>query len=248
MLCAIDIDGTIAGRNMRQFARVCNESLSLGITLDQLPKKMLYTTFLRLPEVTAYQLRVGQQRFDRDIRWIDLDPQVLLAMVPLPGAVQGITQLVQYTTVSYYTVRYSSTQLHKNQAMASATQQWLTEKQFPQSCNIVFCTSIADKLNRLAGRIKAEAESIILIDDRYSRLLEELMRVDQCHVDLLRQHLQLVAFGAREVPERCHGFQVIPLPTWNDLSLYIDSLLVSGKQKEFLNHGYLSSSLNANTH
>jgi uncharacterized HAD superfamily protein len=213
MLFAIDIDGTIAARSMRKFVQLCNERLALGLSTEVLQRRMFYRDFLELPEMLK---RKGDPEFQRALAWIDLEPQLLIAMLPLPGAVEGVTQLAQCASVTYYTARHSTARPERNAPMEQATKQWLARKQFPCSDAVVFCASVPDKLMRLTS--VAQTQPVVLIDDQYEKLLNAYaqLQLDKSTRQVLQENLHLVAFGATKQPEQCCGLQVDILPSWND--------------------------------
>jgi len=67
--------------------------------------------------------------------------------------------------------------------------------------NIVFCDGVRDKLVKIAHILNEDAQSIVFIDDRYMRLLEEFSLLDQNVQDQLRRHVVLVAFGGSCLPD-----------------------------------------------
>jgi uncharacterized HAD superfamily protein len=223
MLFAIDIDGTIAARNVRKFIELCNERFALGLSADILQRRMPYRDFLQLPELIE---RKEDLAFKRELVWLDLDPQLLVAMRPLPGAIDILTQLAQRASVTYYTARYSTVWLERNAPMQQATKEWLAKKQFPSSDAVVFCSSVPDKLTRLAA--VAQTQPVVLIDDQYQKLLSAFAQLDISTRQVLQENLHLVAFGATSLPEQCYGLQVDVLPCWNDLDCITERMEIFG--------------------
>lgn len=214
MLFAIDIDGTIAARSMRKFVQLCNEHFELGLSNEALQRRMFYRDFLELPEIVK---RKEDPEFKRALAWIDLDPQLLIAMLPLPGAVQGVTQLAQHAPVAYYTARHSAVRPERNPPMEQATKEWLVKKQFPCSDAVVFCSGVSDKLARLV--VVAQIQPVMLIDDQYEKLLNVFALLDQHSREVLQENLHLIAFGATSLPEQDYGLLVHVLPCWNDFDI-----------------------------
>jgi hypothetical protein len=231
-LIAIDIDGTITfERNMRIFAQVCNERLQLGIGDERLAT-LDYHSLLAQPEVVAYRQRIGEASFRYELGWVNLDPRVLVSLIPALGAVEGIKKLEAVGDIAYYTARYVPDLPEESRAMAVATRQWLLEQKFPHAANVVFCESPKEKLVSLARQLAGEAQAVIMIDDRYSRLLEVMTEFDQAMQDILRRFLTLVAFGAEIRPEECNGIRVIPFASWSHIDMLIDRCFVASSTKE----------------
>src|SRR6266446_2688935 len=65
----LDIDGTIACDNQALYLMLCNLALKLGIAGERLVG-LTYDEFYALPEVTAYRERVGEQRYETNVRII----------------------------------------------------------------------------------------------------------------------------------------------------------------------------------
>lgn len=212
MLFAIDIDGTVSGVNVRKFVYTCNERLSLGLDAKILDRVRTYQEFYELPEVGALR---GDEVAWRHLRWIDFSSEILCSLPALPSAIDGVAQLARLGTVVYYTARKCRDD-EKNREMAEATERWLEQHNFPGEA--VFCLGVRDKLRRLA--LVEEAETIILIDDLYQRILEEIQEQE---FEALRRHMILVAFGAVVSPA-CNGLQVHVLPSWRDIDRLVNCL------------------------
>jgi uncharacterized HAD superfamily protein len=222
----IDIDGTIAVRNIPHFVEACNTQLNLGMDQEQRPRS--YKAFLRRQEVQEYIQRVGEEKSTRELAWMDLDPAVLVNMYPLPGAIESINQLAQHQIeIAYYTARSCWFDQVKHQVIMDATRQWLREKGFPNADKTVFCRNVADKLQRIADVIAQDQQSIVLIDDQYHRLQEAFRKSDAQTQSLLRSYLMLVAFGAESMIEMQEepSLPCIGLPNWKQCNA-LGTLLV----------------------
>ena len=229
---AIDIDGTITGaRNMSIFAQVCNETWHLGIVEERL-SMLDYQSLFAQSELVTYRHKVGEASFQYELGWINLDPRVLVSLEPAPGVVESIRALETRGSVAYYTARYVAQLPEQSRAMAEATTQWLQEHGFPQAARVVFCESPHGKLAFLAQQLVKETQEIIMIDDRYSRLLEGIAACDQPTRDLFRRFLTLVAFGAETPPEECHGVRVIPFASWRHIETLMDCCFVTSSTQE----------------
>lgn len=234
MLFAIDIDGTIAGRNMRQFAKDCNEAFDLQIDAAIL-ERIRYRSFMAHPAMVAYQQRMGKAAFEAAIEHIEKAAEMLTVKPVLPGAVESVRKLADLGDVGYYTVRKSAIP-EQNEAIQQATKCWLNEQYFPNANNVHFCMSVMHKLVALAQYITTTQQRVILIDDLYTLLLQsyaqlergEHPRIDmaQCQqiTETLRAHLTLVAFKADSLPAQRSRLQVTTLPSWEAIDDVIASL------------------------
>ena len=229
---AIDIDGTITGeRNRTIFAQVCNETWQLGIEEERLSILDYHSLFAQ-PELVIYRQKVGEASFQYELGWINLDPRVLVSLDPAPGATEGIRALEKMGSVAYYTARYVAQLPEKSRDMADATRQWLQERGFPQAERVIFCESPKGKLALLAQQLTKEAQDIVMIDDRYPRLIEVIEECDQPTQDLFRRYLTLVAFGAETPPEECHGVRVIPFASWRHVDTLMDCCSIASPVQE----------------
>lgn len=210
---AIDIDGTLGYRDRQEYMKTCNETLNLAIAEERLQTLSSLNAFYQLPEVQAYKERVGEAYYRKAIGWIDFHPQVLRTTRLLPGAKEGVMLLATLGNVAYYTARYSAQSTERSQAMAQATLEWLAARDFVNPTNAVFCDGLPGKLRQLAQAVASDAQPVILIDDQYTRLLEQLTDLDEESAQLLRSSLMLVAFGARTVPTDA-PIPTIALPSW----------------------------------
>lgn len=163
------------------------------------------------------------------IGWIDLDPEVLVAVLPIPGAVEGVQRLTELGEVAYWTARYTPESAETSQAMADATRQWLREQLFPFPEQVIFCESPQDKLIRIAERSEAEDLSVILIDDRYLKLLEVAGYLDDRLQAILRRRVTILAFRATSVPEECYDIPVIPFRSWQSIGTVIERFAITHK-------------------
>ncbi len=228
MIFAVDIDGTIAYRHVPSVLAACNERFRLGIAPERL-QQMSYQTFLCQPEVLAYRTRIGAQRFERALGWMDFEPQVLLAMRQHPGACEGVARLAALAPVVYYTARWSADSAERSQAMAQATHQWLAAEHFPCADAVIFCEGSVSKLRKLAERIEQEAQPIILIDDGYERIMHAYERLEARQQRLLRQ-LTLVAFGASSVSASAGGLRVIAMRSWSQLAQMLEAVIADNER------------------
>ena len=212
-LIAIDIDGTLGYRDRQEYMRTCNETLNLAIAEERLQHISSLNAFYQLPEVQAYKERVGEVYYKKAIGWIDFHPQVLRTTRLLAGAKEGVTLLATLGNVAYYTARYSAQSVERSQAMAQATLEWLALCDFVNPTNAVFCDGLPGKLRQLAQAIASDPGPAILVDDQYTRLLEQLTDLDEEAAQVLRRSLMLVAFGARTAPADT-PIPTIALPSW----------------------------------
>ncbi|HEY1349797.1 MAG TPA: hypothetical protein VGF67_09255 [Ktedonobacteraceae bacterium] len=209
---ALDIDGTLGYRNRQQYLRTCNQTLQLALAEERLQDLSLHA-FYQLPEMQAYKQRVGEAHYTKAVAWIDYHPDVLQAMRPLPGAKEGVARLATLGSIAYYTARYCAQSEERSRAMAEATVAWLAAYHFANPTNAIFCDGLPGKLWQLAQEAADNAEPVLLVDDQYSRLLQQLTEREREPVRLLQRFLILIAYGAQTAPERA-PIPVIALPSW----------------------------------
>jgi len=215
---ALDIDGTLGHRNCQQYMKTCNETLKLAIAEEHLQDISL-KAFYQLPEVQAYKERVGEAYYHKAIGWIAYHPEVLRVMRPLPGAKEGVLRLATVGDVAYYTARYSAQSEERSQVMAQATLEWLAACDFANPTSAIFCDGLPGKLQQLAQVIACDTQPVILVDDQYSSLLEQLTTLDEEPAQLLKRSLILVAYGARTAPADA-PIPVIALPSWEQRAVH----------------------------
>ncbi|BCL79434.1 hypothetical protein ccbrp13_18990 [Ktedonobacteria bacterium brp13] len=226
----IDIDGTIAYRNMIRFATVCNDKLQLHIASDRL--RCRYVEFLQFPEVRAYVQRVGDEVAHNTIGWLDYDSQVLLAMHPYSDAVAGVATLASHGEIAYATARHGYTD-EMHQEIMHATTRWLEKKAFLPGSKTLFCTGIADKLSRIAQCVHEVRSFAVLIDDQYDRLQASLACLDPEKQRILRDRVILVAFGCEVLPHYDEpAFPMVGMASWSqahvhDMLNHVERLMVS---------------------
>ncbi len=208
---------------MRAFGPRCNERFKLGLSTEQL-ETITYQQMGEVLESSAYRARVGAEHCRRAFGWLSLEPEQLACRLPYAGALDGVQRLATLGQVNYYTCRYSVVAPEKNEGLAQATEDWLATQGFPAAHCVVYCESVPDKWSKLTAHLQRQEEEIVLIDDRYLRLLSSLP--DQTDADTLRRHVRLVPFGATIAPEQeaCRGMRILTLPSWRHLDTLVDCL------------------------
>jgi uncharacterized HAD superfamily protein len=203
MNIGIDIDGTIAGRNMQAFALACSERFGFHLASEP----MTYASLMNHPAMLAQR---ASDQFEQEIIRIEQAPAILRAALPLPGAIAGIKKLAQYAPIVYYTVRKGYPP-YSSEDVESATKEWLRESQFPASEQVTFCKSLVNKLMQVYRQLCISPERFVLIDDLAPELMTAFKLLQEGHhpvltdkqcrhvVDILQQHLILVAFGTSNV-------------------------------------------------
>jgi hypothetical protein len=232
ILC--DIDGTIAGRNMRAFANACNARWGLDFS-EQALAGIGYQAFFALQEVVSYRARFSDEEWSEEIATIDQLPHVLRAMRALPGAVEGCSALSLLDKLTYCTVR------NQDDGVRAATQAWLAAQGFPNPERVIFVKSITKKLITAYAAIQKYHEDILIIDDKVSHLAGEVVRfesgthpsytADQCHriAATLAQRMTLIAYGQAKVLPSCK-LRTLALINWTELQSVLETLQTK-KQK-----------------
>ncbi len=227
-MIAVDIDGTIAGRNMPRFAARCREHFDLEIEDGPIS----YLQLMQHPTMLAHRSAFANEQFNETIQRIEQAPDMLMSLPVMPGAVEGVQKLSSIGRISYYTVRKSQETPPDHTAIRDATKAWLALYRFPYPNEIVFCMSVMNKLIRLYNAIRTEAQSVLLIDDMAQSLIEAFHQLkadahpgfspaeSRVITDTLARHMHIVAFGTSSL-EITSDLHVIPLPSWQS----IDDLL-----------------------
>jgi hypothetical protein len=215
MYIFLDVDGTIACDNQALYLSLCNLALKLGIDEERLVG-LTYDEFYALPEVTAYREQVGEQRYNTNIRIIAHTPILQRHLEVVDGAINGARFLAKSGNLCYCTARKTARFEELDEAMARATREWLEASGFPNPQDVIFCTSLLEKLSFCAAHIGKTGEEVVLVDDSYERLLSEFKKLVARQRTLLQQHFTLLAFGAQEAPEHA-PFHVAALPMWDQI-------------------------------
>ena len=177
-----------------------------------------YADFIQLPQARAFYQKHRQQWNASRHRAI-ATPSVIEAFSPIDGAAQGVKILSHYGTIRYYTARAP--------VVYEATHHWLEQYSFPQSGEIICCTSIEQKVLALSCHTPLD-EPIVLIDDRghtHFLTILERMKEKEC-VHHLVKRLTIVAFhasaSALPATDLC---PLLALACWNDLSVVLEQVL-----------------------
>ncbi len=236
MFFFIDIDNTIAGRNILHFSRYCNTLWNLGMSEEQLQKgKISYQTFFSAPELCTFRASLSDEQWQEQLRQAEQAPEVLARQRVLPFALEGVSKLARTSSLTYCTVRRG-----EQEAVRQATEAWLSTHHFPAPSQVLFCRSLLTKLIHVYRHIQEKQEPVVLIDDLYSPLLEIFRQLaEACHprysaeqceqmVRVLREQMILVAFGAESqaspFPGNVHGLRVLPLSSWEHLDELLPTL------------------------
>ncbi len=223
----IDLDGTTAKRNDACFVALANVLLRLGID-DQRLNVLTYRTFLEQPEVLAYRERVGGQRFQSLLRLVDRNPIHIKNMLPRKQAIVGVNALARRAGVSYCTARMVRGDDELNIEIAQATREWLTSHAFPRPTDVTFCTQGREKLYACAQRIEQTKQPVLLIDDLFASLLDEIKYMVPDAVALLKDGLILCGFGAKEIAPHAE-IRIAVLPHWGAVDALIDRHVLARK-------------------
>lgn len=210
---AIDIDQTICGSNAYEiYAAFHNTDLDLQIDPRILSQLTSYRDFLLLPEVVAFRLN-HEREWNLSRHRAIATPDVLIAFVPIEGAVQGIEHLSTIGEIWYYTARTPD--------VREVTQSWLKRYRFPHNQDVACCTSIDQKVMALAQR---QDDEIVLIDDRgHTHFLAALEKQQgEITVQELLHHLTIFAFGASTLPTTSLC-PLITLPNWGCIQSVLSS-------------------------
>lgn len=197
MLFAIDIDNTIA-RDIKNAALRAYLLRALDMPSDEADLR----AWLQVPENLA---RFNQARTDSE-----KIPEVMSALLPIPGALDGVRQLASIGTVIYVTCRVP--------ALYELTLDWLARHDFPTPENAHPCAHYSEKY-LWSYKMSAPDEPIILIDDNAEgvvRSFQTIARNDPVVAMRLIPRLSVVAFAPKEARWRMTPppFPVLILKSW----------------------------------
>ncbi|HEU5378076.1 MAG TPA: hypothetical protein VFV38_21855 [Ktedonobacteraceae bacterium] len=217
MLYAIDIDKTIAIDRVGS-ARWLNNCLSLGIPERTITSIAAYWQFLELAPVQAFREQ-HEQAFQVALTCADQEPEVLLAMEPLPGALAGVKRLAEHHRILYTTCR--------RQTSMEVTRAWLASAGFPSPESAISCSWYHDKYVH-AHQAASQQEPVILIDDLMEEVVKSFGIVAREHyqvaVSLLRR-VEVVGFGYARWPDalpRKLPFATSLLASWDALETWLE--------------------------
>jgi hypothetical protein len=211
----LDIDGTLCYLNRPVLHQICNTEMELQIPDERLAG-LNEAAFLGLPEVLAKRADLGEERFAYEFGWMVFHPSCLRTSLVIPGSVQGMKKLQALGKLSYYTARFSRDK-QRMTGIREATHKWLAEHGFPAG-DVVFCDTIAGKLQRLEELALNTGEPVVLVDDSYHRIIELAQAKPG-----LSASLTLVALRAQAI-EETYGLTVISMKNWHDIEHVIIQL------------------------
>ena len=210
MLFAIDIDNTIA-RDTKNAALRAYVLRALDMPTDE----QALRAWMQNAENAA--------RFRACCDASETVPEVMGALQPIAGALDGVKQLARIGTVVYVTCRVPT--LH------DLTFEWLTRYGFPTPENPRLCASYSEKYLR-TYEVADSNEPVILIDDRAEDVVRAFQFIARNHPDIamkLIPRLSVVAFNPKEQRWRMRPppFPVLILKSWEqeDLARLIDVAL-----------------------
>lgn len=227
MIIAVDIDGTLCWSNLSVFLDECNTYFKLNIDPAMLASLASKEAFYALPEVEA--ARVEHPYLDDELAWIEFRERCLLASLPLDDAATGVAKLAAIGDVVYYTSRYCETP-DIQQEIEQSTAKWLENQNFINSTKIVFCDRIQGKIREILKI--AKNDTIILLDDSYMRLIEEIKLLHKNEYMVLKKQLIIVAVRAHEDELPLTDLRIVSLPYWEDIENVLERIHDHDRQVE----------------
>jgi uncharacterized HAD superfamily protein len=236
MYIGIDIDGTIAGRNLQTFAAACSERFGFLLP-DPSEHQLTYASLMNHPTMLAHR-QASVEHFHRTLEEIEQAPFLHQAAPPLRGAVDAVNKLAQYANLGYYTVRKAHPPFTAIE-IENATKNWLSEHQFPASGQVVFCMSLMNKWLQVYQHLRVAPEPFILIDDLAPQLYTAFLQLQAGHhprlshqecvqvTAVLQRHATLVAFGSTPSLAINNDLRVKHLPAWGNVDDFIAMLCAS---------------------
>ena len=220
---AVDIDGTIAEGEPAALLDYFRETCRLAL-LD-VPEDITWWDVFDLPEVVAYR-KLHRKRYQRIRENVTGSLLVLRACTPVPGAVAQLRWVSQREELKYVTIRGDDLPSQKT------THAWLAQLGFPNSDSVVFCRSFFQKI----AQVMREPGEHVIIDDRYTQLVEALHEVEEQAgddhryrrmIEGARRRLTIVAFGATALAEQdlFPGVHTVALPSWDQFEECCGALL-----------------------
>lgn len=202
MLFALDIDNTIA-RDIKNAALRAYLVRVLDIPDDE----QAFSAWFRIPG--------NKQRLEQGRRDSEKSPEVMGAVQPIPGALDGVKQLAELGTVVYVTCRVP--------ALHDLTMDWLTRYGFPTPENMRLCALYSEKYLH-ARAMAGDGEPIMLFDDQAEKIVRSfgtIAKNDPAVAMQLIPRLSVVAFNPKEATWRMQPppFPVLILKSWEPESL-----------------------------
>lgn len=210
MLFALDIDNTIA-RDIKNAALRAYLIRSLDMPRDE----QVLRAWLQVPENLA--------RFEQARKDSEKIPEVMGAVQPIPGALDGVKQLASIGTVIYVTCRVPE--------LRTLTHDWLAEHGFPSPENARLCGRYSEKYLH-AYQMADSDEPILLIDDQAETMVRSfgaLARNEPATAMNLIPRLSVAAFHPKDARWRMTPppFPVLILKSWDqeNLARFLDVAL-----------------------
>jgi hypothetical protein len=215
----IDVDGVLAKCNVPCLLSTYNRMLKLDIPGEQLEMLSL-KAFHRLPQVQAYQEKVGQERYTRQLAILEWHPEYVVQNLMIRDALAGVHYLAELADdLGYCTARVITFHDQWNADLARMTHLWLDKWHFPNHNQVMFCDGYIGKLVAIAGYLKEEPGArVVLIDDSADMLLHAYDQLSATDQQVLRR-LTLVGFGYDEDEEAPvdHPLRALPLLNWHNV-------------------------------
>jgi uncharacterized HAD superfamily protein len=225
MKIAVDIDGTLLWSNVPVFLEECNKTFELGISSEILNSLTSKEDFYALPVVATRLLE--EEYFCYELAWIEFRERCLLESLVMDDAAAGVARLASLGDVTYYTARYS----HEHEVLLEikkASKQWLKQNDFINYSKVVFCDRIKGKVLKILKL--AKNDNILLVDDSYISILEQIEQLKDADKDLLLEKLMIVALraAADELPST--DLKLVALPYWDEIDSIMERIHVHGRQ------------------
>lgn len=219
----VDVDGTVAGRNINVLLPLYNEYFHLELTEEQLQSIQTQREFERLEPVQAFRQRMGEERYIFLKQFVCYDPRHIAQARVLSGAVEGVQRLAGITECLGYCTARTSNNDKWSSSLRRVTYQWLQEHAFPCHDQVIYSDSPLGKLQIIAEELMTQKQPIVLIDDSYQSLVEDFSQLEEAQQAVLQQWLILGAFHSQE-EEQAFPIRVLPLPGWEYIDHFIEWL------------------------
>ena len=179
-----------------------NKMLGLGLNevIIQENARKYYST-LDIPIIKSFR-ETHPEEFNHARLAIKTSPVLTKKLTPVPFANTGVISLCKnFSLIGYFTGRHT--------AVMKTTKEWLKKYMFPSPSSIVLCNNNQDKIIKLLRIARKYERSVILIDDSWVQLAEELQNCNIAN----KTKLQIVGFGLNTLT-KIENIPIYPLASW----------------------------------
>lgn len=181
-----------------------NKMLGLGLNevIIQENARKYYST-LDIPIIKSFR-ETHPEEFNHARLAIKTSSVLTKKLTPVPFANIGVISLCKkFSLIGYFTGRHT--------AVRKTTKEWLKKYLFPSPSSIVLCNDNQDKVIKLLRIARKYERSVILVDDSWAQLAEELHNCKMINTN----NLLLVGFKLNTLTN-FENIPIYPLASWKD--------------------------------